>query len=53
MSDIVYGGYDVINIVCPMTYKQWYEVIKRGCDVRNSDDGVLHAVGVISFIHRV
>ena len=47
MCDIIYGGYDVINIVCAMTYKQCYEVIKRGCDVKNSDDCVLHAVGVI------
>ena len=36
-----------------MTYKQWYDVIKRGCDDINSAYGVLHAVGVISYIHRV
>ena len=53
VCDIIYVGYDVINIVCAMTYKQWYEVFKRGCDVRNSAYGVLHAVGVISYIHRV
>ena len=29
MCDIIYSGYDVINIVGSMTYKQWYDVIKR------------------------
>ena len=53
MCDIIYIGYDVINIVDVMTYEQWYDVIKRGCDVINSAYGVLHAVGVISYIHRV
>ena len=48
-----YIGYDVINVVGAMTYKQWYDVIKRRCDVINSAYGVLHAVGVISYIHRV
>ena len=50
---IIYNGYDVINIVDAMAYKQWYDVINRGCDVRNSAYGVLHAVGVISYIHRL
>ena len=50
---MVYSGYDVINIVAAMTYKPWYDVIKRGCDVVNSAYGVLHAVGVISYIHRL
>ena len=36
-----------------MTYKQWYDVIKRGFDVINRSYGVLHAVGVISYIHRL
>ena len=36
-----------------MTYKQWYDDIKRGCDVINSAYGVLHAVGVISYIYRL
>ena len=51
--DIIYIGYDVISIVCAMTYKQWYDVFKRGCDVINSAYGVLHAVRVIAYIHRV
>ena len=53
MCDIIYSGYDVINIVVAMIYKQWYDVIKRGRDVIYSAYGVLHAVGVISYIHRV
>ena len=53
VCDIIYVGYDVINIVCAMTYKQLYEVIKSGCDVRNRAYGVLNAVAVISYIHRV
>ena len=53
MCDIIYSGYDVINIVGAMTYKQWYDVFKRECGVINSAYGVLHAVGVISYIHRV
>ena len=53
VRDIIYSGYDVINIVGAMRYKQSYDVFKRGCDVIDSAYGVLHAVGVISFIHRV
>ena len=53
MRDIIYSGYDVINIVGAMRYKQSYDVFKRGCDVINSAYGVLHAGGVISCIHRV
>ena len=53
VCDIIYRGYDVINIVCVMTYIKWYDAIKRGCDVINSAYGVLHAVGMISYIHRV
>ena len=50
---IIYGGNDVINIVGAMIYKQWYDVIKRGCDVIYSAYGVVHAVGVISYIHSL
>ena len=49
MCDIIYSGYDIINILGAMTYRQWYDVIKRGCDVINSAYGVLHPVGVISY----
>ena len=53
MYAIIYSGYDIINLVGAMTYRQWYDVIKRGCDVINSAYGVLHAVGVISYIHSL
>ena len=53
MCDIIYSGYDVVNLVGAMTYKQWYDVIKRGRDIINSAYGSLHAVGVISYIHSV
>ena len=53
MCAIIYSGYDVINLVGAIRYKQWYDVFRRGCDVINSACGVLHAVGVISYIHRV
>ena len=53
MYDIKYSEYDVINIVVAMTYKHWFDVIKSGCDVIYSACGVVQAVGVISYIHRV
>ena len=53
MCDIIYSGYDVINIVGAMTYIQWHDVFKRGCDVIKSAYGVLDAVGVFSYINRV
>ena len=53
MGDNIYIAYDVINRVCAMTYKQWCVVIKYGCDVILSAYGVIHAVGVISYVHRV
>ena len=53
MCDIIYRGYDVINIEGAMTYKQWHDIIKRRRDVINRAYGVLHAVGVISYIDSV
>ena len=53
MCDIIYIGYDVMNIVGAMTYTQSDDVIKRGCDVINTAYGVLHAVGVIPHIHSM
>ena len=44
---------DIINIMGAMTHRQWYDVIKKGYDVINSAYGVLHPVGVISYIHRL
>ena len=53
MGDIVYNIYDVINRVCAMTQKQWCVVSKSGCDAMKSAYGVMHAVGVVSYVHRV
>ena len=50
---MIYSEYDVINIVDDMTYKHWFDVIKSRCDVRYTAYGVIHAVGVTSYIHRV
>ena len=49
----MYSGYDVINIVGAMIYKQWHDVFKRESDVINSAYSVVHAMGVISYIYRV
>ena len=53
VGDIIYNTYDVIDRVCEMTYKQWCVVSKCGCDVILSSYGVMHAVGVISYVYRV
>ena len=53
MGDNIYIAYDVINRVCAMTYKQWCVVSKCVCEFILSDYGVIHAVGVISYVHRV
>ena len=53
MGDNIYIAYDVINRVCAMPYKQWCVVSKCGCDVILSAYGVIHAVGVISYVHRL
>ena len=52
MGDNVHMAYDVINRGCAMTYKQWCVVSKCGCDVILSAYGIIHAVGVISYVHR-
>ena len=52
MGDKIYIAYDVINRVCAMTYKQWCVVSNCGCDVILSAYGIIHAVGVISYVHR-
>ena len=53
MRDNPYIEYNVINRVCAMIYKQWCVVSKCGCDVILSAYGVIYAVGVISYVHRV
>ena len=53
MGDTIYNTYDVINRVCAMTYKQWCVASKSGCDVIKMGYGVIYAVGVISYVHRL
>ena len=53
MRDNPYIEYDVINRVCAMTYKEWCVVIKCECDVILRAYGVIHGMGVITYVHRV
>ena len=60
MGDIMYIGYDVINILHVMSYLYGCDVIKCSCDVRHTACDVIHIVCndiervcVIQFIHWV
>ena len=60
MADIVYIGYDIINILDVMSYLYGCDVIKCSCDVMHTESDVLHIVcnviqrvGVIQLIHGV
>ena len=60
MGDIIYIGYDVINIVDVMSYLYGCDVIKCSCDAMHIECDVIHIVcsiihrvGVIQLIHRV
>ena len=60
MSDIIYIGYDVINIVDVMSYLYGSEFMKCSCDAMHIECDVIHIVcsviqrvGVIQLIHRV
>ena len=60
MSDIIYIGYDVINIVDVMSYLYGRGVIKCSCDAMHIECDVIHImctviqrVGVIQLIHTV
>ena len=60
MDDIIYIGYDVLNILCVMSYLYECDVIKCSCDVMHSECDVIHIVcnviqrvGVIQLIHEV
>ena len=60
MGDIIYIGYDTINIVHVMSYLYGCDVIKCSCDVRHTACDVIHIVCndiervcVIQFIHWV
>ena len=60
MGDIIYIGYDVINILDVMSYLYRCDVIKCSCDVLHTECDVIHIVcnviqrvGVIQLIHWV
>ena len=60
MGDIIYIGYDVINITDVMSYLYGCDVITCSCDVMHTECDVIHRVcnviqrvGVIQFIHWV
>ena len=60
MGDIIYIGYDVINIVDVMSYLYGCDVIKFSCDALHIEYDVIHIVcdviqrvRVIKLIHRV
>ena len=60
MGDILYIGYDVINIVDVMSYLYGCDVIKCACDAMHIECDVIHIVcsiiqrvGVIKLIHSV
>ena len=44
MGDIIYIGYDVINILDVMSYLYGCDVIKRSCDVMHTECDVIHRV---------
>ena len=49
MGDIIYIGYDVINILGVMSYIFMHDVIKRSCDVMHTECDVIHIVCVMSY----
>ena len=60
MGDIIYIGYDVINILDVMSYLYGCDVIKFTCDALHIEYDVIHIVcdviqrvSVIQLIHRV
>ena len=48
MADIVYIGYDIINILDVMSYLCSCDVIKYSCDVMHTECEVIHRVCVMS-----
>ena len=44
MADIVYIGYDIINILDVMSYLCGCDVIKYSCDVMHTECDVIHRV---------
>ena len=60
MGDVIYIGYDVINILHVMSYLYACDIIKCSCDVTRTECDVIHIVcnviqrvGVIQLIHWV
>ena len=58
MGDIIYIGYDVINILDMMSYLYWFDVIKCSCAVMHTECdvirivcNVIQRVSVIQLIH--
>ena len=44
MGEIIYIGYDVINIMDVMSYLYGCDVIKCSCEVRHTECDVIHIV---------
>ena len=60
MGDIIYIGYDVINIMDVMSYLYGCDVINCSCEVMHTECDVIHILcnviqrgGVIQLIHWV
>ena len=60
MGDIIYIGYNVIDILDVMPYLYQCDVIKSSCDLMHTESDVIHrvcniiqGVGVIQLIHWV
>ena len=51
MGDIIYIGYDIINILDVMSYLYGCDVIKCTCDAMHTERDVIHRV--CSVIQRV
>ena len=49
MADIIYIGYDVINILGEMSYIYVCDVINNSCDVMHTEYDVINIVCVMSY----
>ena len=48
MCDIIYIGYDVINIMGVILYIEWCDVIKGSCDTMHTEYDVIDIVCVMA-----
>ena len=48
MGDIIYIGYDIINVQGVMSYIQGCDVIKSSCDAMHTEYDVIHILCVMS-----